>query len=49
VRVQAQQAGAQLVAEWLATHPLVDTVHFPSLPGCDPKTSWVLRWRARDR
>jgi methionine-gamma-lyase len=36
VRVRAQQASAQLVAEWLATHPSVDAVHFPGLPGCDP-------------
>jgi methionine-gamma-lyase len=37
VRVQAQQASAQLVAQWLATHPFVDAVYFPSLPGCDPQ------------
>ena len=37
VRVQAQQATAQLVAQWLATHPFVDAVYFPSLPGCDPQ------------
>ncbi len=36
VRVRAQQASAQLVAEWLATHPVVDAVHFPGLPGGDP-------------
>jgi len=36
VRVRAQQASAQQIAEWLATHPSVDTVHFPGLPGCDP-------------
>jgi len=37
VRVQAQQASAQLVAQWLARHPFVDAVYFPSLPGCDPQ------------
>ena len=36
LRVRAQQASAQLVAEWLATHPCVDAVHFPGLPGGDP-------------
>ena len=36
VRVKAQQASAQVVAEWLATHPCVDAVHFPGLPGADP-------------
>lgn len=36
VRVHAQQASAQRVAQWLAAHPLVDVVHFPGLPGCDP-------------
>jgi len=36
VRVRAQQASAQVVAEWLATHPFVDAVHFPGLPGADP-------------
>jgi len=36
VRVRAQQASAQLIAEWLAVHPSVDVVHFPGLPGCDP-------------
>jgi methionine-gamma-lyase len=37
VRVHAQQASAQQVAEWLATHQSVDAVYFPSLPGCDPE------------
>ena len=36
VRVRAQQASAQVVAEWLSTHPCVDAVHFPGLPGADP-------------
>ena len=36
VRVRAQQASARVVAEWLATHPCVDAVHFPGLPGADP-------------
>jgi methionine-gamma-lyase len=36
LRVKAQQASAQLVAEWLVTHPNVDAVHFPGLLGCDP-------------
>ena len=36
IRVRAQQASAQLVAEWLATHPSVQAVHYPGLPGCDP-------------
>jgi methionine-gamma-lyase len=36
VRVRAQQASAQRVAEWLAVHPWVDAVHYPGLPGCDP-------------
>jgi len=36
VRVRAQQASGQQVAEWLAGHPSVDAVYFPGLPGCDP-------------
>jgi len=36
VRVRAQQATGQLVAEWLVEHPLVDAVHYPGLPGGDP-------------
>ncbi len=36
IRVRAQQASARLVAQWLATHPYVDAVHFPGLPGSDP-------------
>ena len=34
--MRAQQTSGQLVAEWLAAHPLVDAVHYPGLPGCDP-------------
>ena len=37
VRVRAQQASAQRVAEWLVTHPAVAAVHYPGLPGCDPE------------
>src|ERR1019366_1268862 len=36
VRVRAQQASAQRVAQWLAVHSTVDAVHYPGLPGCDP-------------
>ncbi len=36
IRVRAQQASAQLVAEWLAAQPSVEVVHYPGLPGCDP-------------
>lgn len=36
VRVRAQQAGAQVVAEALAVHPAVERVHYPGLSGCDP-------------
>ncbi|WP_243288107.1 trans-sulfuration enzyme family protein [Geothrix terrae] len=37
LRVRAQQAGAQVIAERLARHPAVSAVHFPGLPGQDPK------------
>jgi len=37
LRVRAQQAGAQVIAERLAKHPAVSAVHFPGLPGQDPK------------
>lgn len=37
LRVRAQQAGAQVIAERLAKHPAVAAVHFPGLPGQDPK------------
>jgi methionine-gamma-lyase len=37
LRVRAQQAGAQVIAERLAQHPAVSAVHFPGLPGQDPK------------
>lgn len=36
IRVRAQQEHAQHVAMWLADHPLVGEVHYPSLPGKDP-------------
>ncbi len=36
VRVRASQSGAEKVANWLTTHPLVDQVFYPGLPGCDP-------------
>lgn len=36
VRVRAQQASAQVVAEHLAQHPAVARVHYPGLPGQDP-------------
>jgi methionine-gamma-lyase len=37
LRVRAAQAGAQFVAGKLAAHPAVKTVHYPGLPGEDPK------------
>jgi cystathionine beta-lyase/cystathionine gamma-synthase len=36
VRVRAQQAGAEKVAAWLQSHPAVESVRYPGLPGCDP-------------
>ncbi|HET8600391.1 MAG TPA: PLP-dependent aspartate aminotransferase family protein [Segeticoccus sp.] len=36
VRVRAQQAGAEKVAGWLSSHPAVESVRYPGLPGCDP-------------
>ncbi|HET6292576.1 MAG TPA: PLP-dependent aspartate aminotransferase family protein [Kribbella sp.] len=36
VRVRAQQAGAEKVADLLCTHPAVDNVFYPGLPECDP-------------
>ena len=36
IRVRAQQASAQRLAVWLTTHPSVEAVHYPGLPGCDP-------------
>lgn len=36
IRVRAQQASAQQLAEWLVLHPFVDAVYYPGLPGCDP-------------
>ena len=37
LRVRAQQAGAQVLAERLAAHPAVASVAFPGLPGQDPQ------------
>ena len=37
MRVRAQQEGAKVLAERLANHPAVSAVHFPGLPGQDPK------------
>jgi cystathionine beta-lyase/cystathionine gamma-synthase len=37
LRVRAQQAGAQVLAERLARHPAISAVHFPGLEGQDPK------------
>ena len=37
IRVRAQQAGAKLLAERLAAHPAIASVHFPGLRGQDPK------------
>ena len=36
IRVRAQQASAQQIAEWLAAQPSVQAVHYPGLPGGDP-------------
>ncbi len=35
-RVRAQQAGAEKVAEWLTTSPVVERVYYPGLPEGDP-------------
>lgn len=37
LRVRAQQASAQLVAEAALSMPGVRDVHYPGLPGCDPQ------------
>ena len=37
LRVRAQQEGAMVLAGRLANHPAVSAVHFPGLPGQDPK------------
>jgi methionine-gamma-lyase len=37
LRVRAQQEGAKVLAERLAGHSAVSAVHFPGLPGQDPK------------
>ena len=36
IRVRAQQASAQVVAEWLVAQPSMQAVHYPGLPGGDP-------------
>ncbi|WP_433012506.1 trans-sulfuration enzyme family protein [Kribbella sp. CA-294648] len=36
VRIRAQQASAEKLADWLSTHPAVDYVYYPGLPECDP-------------
>ncbi len=36
VRVRAQQAGAEKLAAWLASHPAVERLYYPGLPECDP-------------
>lgn len=37
LRVRAQQEGAKVLATRLAAHPAVSAVHYPGLPGQDPK------------
>ena len=37
LRVRAAQDGARMMAERLARHPKVARVHYPGLPGADPK------------
>ena len=37
LRVRAAQDGARMIAERLARHPKVARVHYPGLPGADPK------------
>jgi len=37
VRVRAQQDRALALAHWLAQHPAVDRVHYPAMPGADPR------------
>ncbi|WP_153395014.1 trans-sulfuration enzyme family protein [Ornithinicoccus halotolerans] len=37
VRVRAQSDHAQVVAHWLQRHPRVSAVHYPGLPGTDPR------------
>lgn len=36
LRVERAQDNAQLLAQRLASHPMVQSVHFPGLDGCDP-------------
>lgn len=37
VRVETAQRGARILAERLAAHPAVASVHYPGLPGQDPR------------
>jgi methionine-gamma-lyase len=37
LRVKAAQDGARVIAERLARHPRIRTVHYPGLPGADPR------------
>jgi cystathionine beta-lyase/cystathionine gamma-synthase len=37
VRVKTAQDGARIIAERLARHPAVTSVHYPGLPGQDPR------------
>jgi cystathionine beta-lyase/cystathionine gamma-synthase len=37
LRVRTAQDGARMIAERLARHPSVARVHYPGLPGADPK------------
>jgi cystathionine beta-lyase/cystathionine gamma-synthase len=37
LRVKAAQDGARMIAERLARHPKVARVHYPGLPGADPR------------
>lgn len=37
IRVRTAQAGAREIARFLADHPAIESVHYPELPGGDPK------------
>lgn len=37
IRVRTAQEGARQIARFLADHPAVDSVHYPEVPGGDPK------------
>lgn len=37
IRVRTAQEGARVLAKRLAEHPALSAVHYPGLPGCDPK------------